>query len=67
MKNQALVRKYADGLVQALQDEREFESVGAEVEKAKQELLLEMEALKKELDARTAEIAKTIEKRILGE
>ncbi len=31
MKNQALVRKYADGLVQALQDEREFESVEAEV------------------------------------
>jgi len=31
MKNQALVRKYADGLAQALKDEREFESVGAEV------------------------------------
>ncbi len=31
MKNQALVRKYADGLVQALKDEPEFESVGAQV------------------------------------
>ena len=31
MKNQALVRKYAEGLAQALKDEREFESVGAEV------------------------------------
>ena len=31
MKNQALVRKYADGLVLALQDAPEFESVGAEV------------------------------------
>jgi len=32
MKNQALVRKYAEGLVQALKDEREFGSVGAEVQ-----------------------------------
>ena len=39
----------------------------AEVEKAKEELLREMEALKKELDKRTAEIAETIEKRVLGE
>lgn len=31
MKKQALVRKYAEGLAQALQDEREYESVGAEV------------------------------------
>lgn len=47
---------------------REVQAEGrAEVEKAKQELRLEMDALKKELDARTAEIAETIEKRILGE
>lgn len=47
---------------------REVQAEGrAEVEKAKQELLREMEVLKKELDARTAEIAETIEKRILGE
>lgn len=39
----------------------------AEVEKAKAELGREMEALKKELDAWTGEIAETIEKRILGE
>ena len=39
----------------------------AEVEKAKEALLREMEALKKELDKRTAEIAETIEKRVLGE
>ena len=31
MKNLSLVRKYAEGLVQAVQDEREFESVGTEV------------------------------------
>ncbi len=47
---------------------REVQAEGrAEVEKAKEELLREMETLKKELDARTAEIAETIEKRILGE
>lgn len=47
---------------------REVQAEGrAEVEKAKAELLREMETLKKELDARTAEIAETIEKRILGE
>jgi len=47
---------------------REVQAEGrAEVEKAKEELLREMEALKKDLDARTAEIAETIEKRILGE
>jgi F-type H+-transporting ATPase subunit b len=47
---------------------REVQAEGrAEVEKAKQELRLEMDALKKELDARTTEIAETIEKRILGE
>lgn len=45
---------------------REVQAEGrAEVEKAKQELLRETEALKKELDARTSEIAETIEKRIL--
>jgi len=45
---------------------REVQAEGrAEVEKAKQELRLEMDALKKELDARTAEIAETIEKSIL--
>ncbi len=31
MKNLVLVRKYADGLARALEDDREFESVGAEV------------------------------------
>jgi F-type H+-transporting ATPase subunit delta len=31
MKNLALVKKYAEGLVEAVRDEREFESVGAEV------------------------------------
>lgn len=31
MKNQALVRKYAEGLARALADEREYESVGSEV------------------------------------
>jgi F-type H+-transporting ATPase subunit b len=47
---------------------REVQAEGrAEVEKAKEELLREMETLKKELEARTAEIAETIEKRILGE
>ena len=47
---------------------REVQAEGrAEVEKAKQELLRETENLKRELDARTAEIAETIEKRILGE
>jgi len=45
---------------------REVQAEGrAEVEKAKEELLREMETLKKELEARTAEIAETIEKRIL--
>ena len=39
----------------------------AEVEKAKAELLREMDALKKDLDKRSEEIAATIEKRILGE
>jgi F-type H+-transporting ATPase subunit b len=47
---------------------REVQAEGrAQVEKAKEELLREMETLKKELDARTAEVAETIEKRILGE
>ncbi|OGD15342.1 MAG: ATP synthase F1 subunit delta [Candidatus Aminicenantes bacterium RBG_16_63_14] len=31
MKNRALVKKYAEGLAQALEDEREYESVGAEI------------------------------------
>jgi F-type H+-transporting ATPase subunit delta len=31
MKDPSLVRKYADGLVQAVKDEREFASVGTEV------------------------------------
>lgn len=31
MKDLSLVRKYADGLVQAVKDEREFASIGAEV------------------------------------
>ena len=39
----------------------------AEVEKAKAELAREMETLKKELEARTGEIAESIERRILGE
>jgi F-type H+-transporting ATPase subunit b len=47
---------------------REVQAEGrAQVEKAKEELLREMETLKKELDTRTAELAETIEKRILGE
>jgi F-type H+-transporting ATPase subunit b len=47
---------------------REVQAEGrAEVEKAKAELLREMETLKKELDKRTAEIAETIEKKVLGE
>jgi len=48
MKNQALVRKYADGLVQALQDEREFESVGAEV-RAFRDLYVSREDLRRAL------------------
>ena len=48
MKNQALVRKYADGLVQALQDEREFESAGAEV-RAFRDLFVSREDLRKAL------------------
>jgi len=31
MKNLALVKKYAEGLARALEDEKEYESVGAEV------------------------------------
>jgi F-type H+-transporting ATPase subunit b len=47
---------------------REVQAEGrAEVEKAKEELLREMEALKKDLDKRTEEIAGTIEKKVLGE
>jgi len=47
---------------------REVQAEGrAEVEKAKEELLREMESLKKELEKHTAEIAATIEKKVLGE
>ncbi len=47
---------------------REVQAEGrAEIEKAKQELLREMEVLKKELEKRTAEIAESIEKKVLGE
>jgi len=47
---------------------REVQAEGrAEIEKAKAELIREMDNLKKELDKRTAEIADSIEKRILGE
>jgi F-type H+-transporting ATPase subunit b len=47
---------------------REVQAEGrVEVEKAKQELLRETETLKKELDARTAEIAANIERKILDE
>jgi len=48
MKNQALVRKYAEGLAQALKDEREFESVGAEV-RAFRDLFVSREDLRKAL------------------
>lgn len=57
-----------EALVEKSRLVREVQAEGrAEVEKAKQELLRETENLKRELDARTAEIAETIEKRILGE
>ena len=47
---------------------REVQAEGrAEVEKAKAELLREMENLKRELDKQTAEIAGSIERKILGE
>jgi F-type H+-transporting ATPase subunit b len=47
---------------------REVQAEGrAEIEKAKAELARQTEVLKKELDDRTEEIARTIEKRILGE
>jgi F-type H+-transporting ATPase subunit b len=47
---------------------REVQAEGrAEVEKAKAELQLEMETLKKELEKRTAEIAESIEKKVLDE
>jgi F-type H+-transporting ATPase subunit delta len=48
MKNQALVRKYAEGLAQALLDEREFASVGAEV-RAFRDLFVSREDLRKAL------------------
>jgi F-type H+-transporting ATPase subunit b len=47
---------------------REVQAEGrAEVEKAKEELHQEMAVLKRDLDKRTEEIAKSIEKRILGD
>src|SRR5512138_226017 len=47
---------------------REVQAEGrAEVEKAKAELARQTEALKKELETRTAEIAESIEKKVLGE
>jgi F-type H+-transporting ATPase subunit b len=47
---------------------REVQAEGrAEVEKAKEELHQEMAVLKRDLDTRTEEIAKSIEKRILGD
>lgn len=47
---------------------REVQAEGrAEVEKAKAELLREMDHLKKELEKQTAEIAGSIERKILGE
>jgi F-type H+-transporting ATPase subunit delta len=48
MKNQALVRKYAEGLAQALKDDREFESVGAEV-RAFVDLFISREDLRRAL------------------
>lgn len=58
----------AEALKQKSRLVREVQAEGrAEVEKAKAELARETETLKKELDKRTAEIADTIEKRILGE
>ena len=48
MKNQALVRKYADGLALALRDEPEFRSVGAEV-RAFRDLFVSREDLRKAL------------------
>jgi F-type H+-transporting ATPase subunit delta len=48
MKNLALVRKYADGLARAVEDDREFESVGAEV-RAFRDLLLSHEDLRRSL------------------
>jgi F-type H+-transporting ATPase subunit b len=47
---------------------REVQAEGrAEVERAKAELLRETDALKKELEKRTEEIARSIEKKVLGE
>ncbi|MGB8957441.1 MAG: hypothetical protein WCC00_00355, partial [Candidatus Aminicenantales bacterium] len=58
----------ADALKDKSRLVREVQAEGrAEVEKAKAELLREMDALKRDLDKRSEEIAATIEKRILGE
>lgn len=47
---------------------REVQAEGrAEVERAKAELLREMETLKKELEKRTAEIAESIERKVFDE
>lgn len=64
------IRSEAEG--EALKEKsrlvREVQAEGrAEVERAKAELIRETDNLKKELDKRTAEIADSIEKRILGE
>ena len=58
--------------IEALKDKsrlvREVQAEGrAEVERAKAELQREMETLKMELEKRTAEIAGSIEKKVLGE
>jgi F-type H+-transporting ATPase subunit b len=58
----------ADALKEKSRLVREVQAEGrAEVEKAKAELARQTEALKKDLDRRTGEIAGAIEKRILGE
>ncbi len=58
----------ADALKEKIRLVREVQAEGrAEVEKAKAELLREMEALKRDLDKHTAEIAEKIEKKVLGE
>ena len=70
-------RAAADGIRGAAETEalkeksrlvREVQAEGrAEVERAKAELQREMETLKMELEKRTAEIAGSIEKKVLGE
>jgi F-type H+-transporting ATPase subunit delta len=48
MKNLALVRKYADGLARAVENDREFESVGGEV-RAFRDLLVAHDDLRRAL------------------